>query len=143
MLNFVRPVVSAVLILASAACSDGSGPKGAIAARQRWEAQNLSSYTYVADKTCFCWFPDGPGPMRVEVTQGNVSRVTVIATGVETAKAGWYTIDELFEQILYGSATPPTVAFDPVRGYPTRVETCCLANDSGSIYTAASVTPTT
>ncbi|HMG71011.1 MAG TPA: DUF6174 domain-containing protein [Gemmatimonadaceae bacterium] len=143
MLNLVRPVVSAVLILASAACSDGAGPTGAVAARQRWEAQHLSSYSYVADKTCFCWFPDGPGPMRVEVTQGTVSRVTVIATGVETTIAGWYTIDELFEQILYGSGTPPTVAFDPVRGYPTRVEVCCLANDSGSIYTAASVTPTT
>jgi len=143
MLNFVRPVVSAVLILAFARCSDGAGPKGAVEARVRWQAQNLSSYSYVATKQCFCLFPNGPGPMRVEVTQGHVSRVTVVPTGVETPIAGWYTIDELFDQILSGSGPPPTVAFDPVRGYPTHVERCCLADDSGSIYTAASLTPTT
>lgn len=143
MLNFVRPVVSAVLILAFAGCSDGAGPNGAIAARQRWEAQNLSSYSYIANKQCFCLFPNGPGPMKVDVIQGSVSRVTVVATGVETPTAGWYTIDELFDQILSGSGPAPTVAFDPVRGYPTHVERCCLADDSGSIYTAASLTPTT
>ena len=81
--------------------------------------------------------------MTVEVTQGQVSRVTVIATGVEAPVSGWYTIDELFEQILFGSGTPPTVTFDRTRGYPTHVERCCLANDSGSIYTAAALTPTT
>jgi hypothetical protein len=143
MLSFVRPVVSAVLILAYGGCSDGAGPKGAIAARERWAAQNLSSYSYVATHQCFCPFPKGPGPMRVEVTQGHVSRVTVVATGEEAPVDLWYTIDELFEQILYGSGSPPTVVFDQARGYPTHVERCCLANDSGSIYTAASLTPIT
>jgi hypothetical protein len=141
MLNFVRPVVSAVLILAFAGCSDGAGPKGTIAARERWEAQNLSSYSYVATHQCFCPFPNGP--VKVEVTQGHVSRVTVVATGAEAPLTGWYTIDELFDQILSGSGPPPTVTFDLVRGYPTHVERCCLADDSGSIYTAASLTPTT
>ena len=141
MLSFVRPVVSAVLILAYGGCSDGAGPKGTIAARERWEAQNLSSYSYVATHQCFCPFTNGP--VKVEVTQGHVSRVTVVATGAEAPLTGWYTIDELFDQILSGSGPPPTVTFDFVRGYPTHVERCCLADDSGSIYTAASLTPTT
>lgn len=143
MLNLVRLVVSASLFLAFAACSDGAGPRGTIEAREQWQAQNLSSYSYVATHQCFCPFPNGTGPMTVEVTQGHVSRVTVIATGAEAPVSGWYTIDELFDQILSGSGPSPTVAFDRVRGYPTHVERCCLADDSGSIYTAASLTPTT
>ena|GEM_PF-3670986 len=63
---------------------------------------------------------------------------TVIATGAQLT--GYSTIDELFDQIR--SATPAlTVEFDRSLGYPTRIERCCLEDDSGSVTTISSLIP--
>jgi uncharacterized protein DUF6174 len=138
MLNLVRPVGPVALILALAACSDPiTGPKTAEAARNLWQAQNISSYSYVAAITSFA---PSPGSVSVEVTRGQVMRVTVIGSGAVISTTGWYTVDQLFDQIAAAS-TPPTVTFDPTRGYPRTIERCCLADDSGSIYTASMLSP--
>jgi uncharacterized protein DUF6174 len=133
MLRIVRlaPVVLLYLVVG---CSDSTSPLSLSLNRVRWENQNLHDYSYVATRLCFC--PGPGGPVMVEVTQGHVSRVVELATGAETPTIGWYTIDELFDQLVRNSTPPGTVEFDPRMGYPRRIERCCLENDSGSIYTA-------
>jgi hypothetical protein len=140
--SFVRPFLSAALIVAFASChevtalDEATAPYTVVEAQNLWQSQSISTYSYVATHQCFCVFP--PGPVMVEVTQGQVSRVIVQATGVEISTNGWYTIDQLFDQLL--STTPPdTVVFDARLGYPRKIERCCVANDSGSIYTASTL----
>jgi Family of unknown function (DUF6174) len=135
MLRIVRlaPVVLLSLVFG---CSDSTAPISLNLNRLRWERQNFDDYSYVASHTCFC--PGPEGFVRVEVTQGQVSRVVVLATGAESPTAGWYTVDELFDQLVRSPTA--TVVFDPRLGYPRRIETCCLENDSGSIYTADALT---
>jgi len=133
--NFVRPFVAVSLILAFASCSDVTAPKTVSEAQSLWRSKNISSYSYVASVGCFCVLT---GPVKVEVVGGHVARVTVIATGAQLN--GYSTIDELFDQIR--SATPAlTVEFDRSLGYPTRIERCCLEDDSGSVTTISSLIP--
>jgi hypothetical protein len=139
--SFVRNAGFALLLLVCAACRDTNGPKSVTEAQDLWQSQNLSSYSYVATHQCFCQFP--PGPVTVEVTQGLVSRVTVLSTGAEIATGGWYTIDELFGRIRSTAMQSASVTFDPRLGYPRRIEICCVADDSGSIYTASTLFPAT
>ena len=136
--RFVRNVGLALVGLAFAACGDSAGPKSVGDAEALWQSQNLSSYSYVAAHQCFCVF--GPGPVTVEVSQGQVSRVILISTGAEIATTGYYTIDELFEWVR-SMTGPVSVRYDPTLGYPERIEMCCLADDSGFVYTASSLSP--
>lgn len=128
----------ALLALAFASCSDAAGPKSVGEAQELWQSKNLSSYSYIATHQCFCVF--GPGPVMVEVAQGHVSRVVNLLNGAEIATGGWYTIDELFDRVHFAT-DPASVTFDPTLGYPTRIEICCIADDSGSIYTASGLSP--
>jgi uncharacterized protein DUF6174 len=124
----------AILLGFVVGCRDSTAPLSLSLNRMRWESQNLHDYSYVATHLCFCPGPDGP--VTVEVSQGHVSRVVILATGAETPTTGWYTIDELFDQLVRYPTPAPTVVFDSRLGYPRRIERCCLENDSGSIYTA-------
>jgi hypothetical protein len=131
--NFVRPVVYAAAIALVASCSDSTAPRNAVDAQNLWRSQNISSYSYVAERVCFCEL--GSEPVTVQVVQGKVSSVTVVATGAQVPDSGWRTIDELFAEIM---ANPPTtVQFNRVLGYPTEIDRCCLADDSGSVYTVS------
>ena len=131
--NSVRPVVYAAAIALLASCSDSTAPRNVVDARSLWRSQNISSYSYVAERVCFCL--GGSEPVTIQVVQGKVSSVIVVATGAQIPTGGWPTIDELFDEII---ANPPTtVQFNAALGYPTRVERCCLADDSGSRFTAS------
>jgi hypothetical protein len=139
MLNFVRPLVSAALILAFAACNDAAAPKTVSEAQSLWRSKNISSYSYVEDVGCFCVLT---GPVKVEVVEGHVARVTVIATGEVLPITSRLTIDGLFDGIV-SATTPPTVEFDRTLGYPTKIERCCMADDSGSVMTISALAPAT
>lgn len=136
MARFVRNVGFVLVGLALAACGDAAGPKSVGDAEALWQSQNLSNYSYVATHQCFCLF--GPDPVRVEVSQGQVSRVVVISTGAEIATRGYYTIDELFDWVR-SITGPASITYDPRLGYPQRIEMCCLADDSGFVYTASTL----
>jgi hypothetical protein len=138
MARFVRNVGFALVGLAFVACGDAAGPKSVGDAEALWQSHNLSSYSYVATHQCFCLF--GPDPVKVEVSQGQVSRVVVVSSGAEIATRGYYTIDELFDWVR-SITGPATVTYDPTLGYPQRIEICCLADDSGGIYTVSGLSP--
>jgi hypothetical protein len=112
-------------------------PKTVSEAQSLWHSKNISTYSYVHDVECFCVLT---GPVKVEVVGGHVARVTVIATGALLPLTARSTIDELFDQIL-SATTPPDVEFDRTFGYPTRIERCCIADDSGSVITISSLIP--
>ena len=137
----VRPLFAVVLVALFASCHDATAPRTITEAKALWQSHSLSSYSYTAGHACFCAF-ETSGPVTVDVAEGRVTRVTNLATGAEISTTGWYTIDELFDQLLFTEGQPPSVQFDTRLGYPRRIERCCIANDSGSIYTASGLFPT-
>jgi hypothetical protein len=134
--RFVRNGSFALLLLVFAACGDaiGPAPRTVAEARALWESKSLSTYSYYGSQTSFI----GPsGMVRVDVVDGTVLAVTDMETHAEIRTLGWLTIDQLLD--LAETLQPRPVEFDRHLGYPKRVERCCMADDSGSIYTVSSL----
>ncbi len=137
MSRFVGKAGVALVLLAFAACRDATGPQSVAQARELWHSHNLTNYSYLGSQTCFCAAPNGPA--RVDVVNGSVSQVTDMTTHQQVSSAGWLTIDQLLD--LAEGLQPFVVAFDKDFGFPKRVERCCVADDSGAIYSVSSVFP--
>jgi hypothetical protein len=75
--------------------------------------------------------------VRVDVADGHVSAVTDWTTHAQIATTGWLTVEQLLD--LAETIQPSPVEFDSSFGFPKRVERCCVADDSGSVYTVESV----
>ena len=118
--------LAAILLLASLACGDSTGPRTDRLSEQRslWEALGLQDYTYDVQRVCFCPFREG---VRVTVVAGVVAGATDLATAevLEPNEVQWYlTIDGLFDLIRDAydrNAHEVQVEFHPSRGYPTRI----------------------
>lgn len=132
MTRYVRKAGFVLLLAVIASCGDATGPKSLAAARTLWNAQNLTTYSYFGSQTCFCL---SSGSVVVQVTNGKVSAVNNLVSGVPVPTAGWLTIDELFD--LAARAQPEVLVFDKSLGFPRRMESCCLADDSGFVYTVS------
>lgn len=135
--RFVRNGSFALSLLVFAACGDATAPaapRTVAEARALWESKNLTTYSYYGSQTSFI----GPsGMVRVDVSNGSVLAVTDMTTHAEIPTLGWLTIDQLLD--LAETLQPQPVEFDRYLGYPKRVERCCMADDSGSIYTVSSL----
>jgi hypothetical protein len=101
-------------------------------ARALWQSHHFTTYSYFGTQTSF---GGSSGLVRVDVSDGNVVTVTDMTTKAEIPKESWLTIDQLLD--LAETLQPTPVEFDRGLGYPKRVERCCMANDSGSIYTVS------
>ena len=134
--RFVRNAGFALLVLAFAACGDtiAPAPRTVAEARALWASHHLTSYSYFGTQACFCAAPSGL--VKVDVLDGKVSAVTDMTTHAQIPSASWLTVDELIN--LAETLQPQTVEFDRYLGYPKRVERCCVADDSGAIYTVSS-----
>ena len=136
MTRFLRSYSVALSLLLFAACRDSTapGPQTVEEARALWASHNLTTYSYVGSQTSFV----GPsGPVRVDVSDGIVTGVTNLTTQAQISTTGWLTIDQLLN--LAETLQPQPVEFDRQYGYPKRVERCCIADDSGAVYTVSSV----
>jgi hypothetical protein len=133
--RFVGNGLLALSLLVFAACGDstGPGPRTVEEARALWASHHLTTYSYFGSQACFCGAPSGL--VRVEVTDGRVSSVTDWTTQAQIATTGWLTVDQLLD--LAGTLQPSPVEFDWYLGFPRKVERCCIADDSGSVYTVA------
>jgi hypothetical protein len=134
--RFVRNGSFALSLLLFAACRDSTapGPQTVEEARALWVSHHLTTYSYVGSQTSFV----GPsGPVRVDVSDGIVTGVTNLTTQAQISTTGWLTIDQLLN--LAETLQPQPVEFDRQYGYPKRVERCCIADDSGAVYTVSSV----
>ncbi len=122
--------------LVFAACGDsiGPGPQTLEEARALWASHHLTSYSYFGSRDSFA---GASGLVRVEVVDGTVSAVTDWTTHAPIATTGWLTIDQLLN--LAATLQPRPVEFDRSLGFPKRVERCCIADDSGAVYSVESV----
>ena len=135
--RFVRVCRLAAFLALALSCRDSTGPKTVTQAKALWDSQGISSYVYSGTIRCFCVIPEGP--VQVTVANGRVVDVTDPVSGVKYSTTGWPTVDELFAMIQ--TRAPDQLEFNEQLGYPTLVEFCCLANDSGVRYRVESLRP--
>ena len=135
--RFVGNGLLALSLLVFAACGDstGPGPRTVDEARALWASHHLTTYSYFGTQACFCGAPSGL--VKVDVADGHVAAVTDWTTHAQIATTGWLTVEQLLD--LAETLQPSPVEFDRYLGFPKKVERCCIADDSGSVYTVASV----
>lgn len=92
------------------------------AARERWAATNLDSYSYVVSRSCECQYI---APTRVVVVRGSVARLELEASGdtlPADARSSFHTVNGLFDVIADAISRDPyhfEADYDPQAGYPT------------------------
>ena len=134
--RFVRNGSFVLLLLVFAACGDsiGPAPQTVAEARALWASKHLTTYSYFGSQTSFI----GPsGMVRVDVSDSKVLAVTDMTTHAQISTVSWLTVDQLLD--LAETLQPQAVEFDRYLGYPKRVERCCMADDSGAVYTVSSL----
>lgn len=123
------------LLLAGAACEAPTAPGDAdnlTAARTLWRARGADSYSYTINRSCFCVL--GGRTVTVTVANGLVSAAEYQGTGasVEQALLTYVaTVPDLFDLIQNALDANPayfSASYDPVYGYPTRIEIDYSAN---------------
>ncbi len=123
------------LLLAGAACEAPTAPgelDNLAAARARWNTQSGPTYSYKVNRSCECVL--GGRLMAVTVVKGSVTAAEYLDSGsaVELALLTYVlTVPDLFDLIqdaLDRKAAYLAVSYDPIYGYPTRIEIDYSAN---------------
>jgi hypothetical protein len=133
--KMLKPTLALLTLLAAAACEAPTAPgdvDNLSAARARWQAKGSDSYTYTVNRSCFCVL----GGRTVTVTVSNGSVVTAeyqeSGAAVDQALLTYVvTVPDLFDLIEDALAGAPAffaATYDPVYGYPTRIEIDNSAN---------------
>jgi hypothetical protein len=142
----IRLIRSFVPLLVLAACAAPlAGPTGSrSASRELWERQGIDDYRYTYSVVCFC---PQRGPVQVTVRDGRIAEVQNNAQSdarvAGDAQLQVLTVDELFDRIEEAQAngTYTKVEYHPSLGYPLSTEIGTLANDAGTQYLIADLTP--
>ena len=130
-----HPLAVLTLLLAAAACEAPTAPTegdNLAAARARWTAQSGPSYSYKVNRSCECVL--GGRLMAVTVRNGAVTSAEYLdsSSPVEAALLTYVlTVPDLFDLIqdaLDRKAAYLAVTYDPMYGYPTRIEVDYSAN---------------
>jgi hypothetical protein len=123
------------LLLAGGACEAPTAPgeiDSLIAARALWRARGSDSYTYTVNRSCFCVL--GGQTVTVTVSAGAVTAAEYETSGAAVDKALLTyvsTVPDLFDLIQDALDAEPAqfaATYDPVYGYPTRIEIDYSAN---------------
>jgi hypothetical protein len=113
--------------LATAGClSEPSGPHASEQqalndAKKLWRAQNLSDYSYVFSRGCFCVL-EYREPTTVTVRGGAVISAVAVSNGASRDTSSYSTVEGLFEVIqkaIDDNAATIQAKYDPTRGYLT------------------------
>lgn len=127
-----RPIVFVALLLIAAAViwqvvSHNSSNVNTLSTNVSvWEGQNVDSYSYDLQVSCFC-FPDMTRPVRVIVSDGVVESVTYIDDGTAADPdlfASYSTVEALFERLEMAQSQNPVtfdVTYDAQYGVPQSV----------------------
>jgi hypothetical protein len=142
----IRLIRSFAPLLVLAACAAPlAGPAGSrSASRELWERQGIDDYRYTYSVVCFC--PER-GPVQVTVRDGRIAEVQNNAQSDARvsgdAQLQVLTVEELFDRIEEAQAngTYTKVEYHPSLGYPLSAEIGTLANDAGTQYLIADLTP--
>jgi hypothetical protein len=143
-MKLLRLVVLPLLVVA-ASCSDSLAPeaRGFFAAHQKWSAQNLHTYAYTLQRSCFCM---NVHPLYVAVVNDTVAGVIDLETGEQVDSRLGETIEDLFAFIGKAIDRPAElirVEYDSVKGFPSQIDYDGAASiaDDETFYRASDVHP--
>lgn len=114
------------LLVAAASCSDATGPGHQLtdleAARQRWKAQDLHTYAFTLQRSCFC---TNIHPLYVLVLSDTVAGAFDFETGQWVDQQLGETVDGLFTFIQTATDRPARLiraTYDAAQGFPTEID---------------------
>ncbi|HEY9228023.1 MAG TPA: DUF6174 domain-containing protein [Gemmatimonadaceae bacterium] len=147
-MNPIRLAGVALLVVAMS-CSDAVGPQRQTtdleAAHQKWRAQNLHTYAFTLQRTCFCV---NIHPLYVAVVNDTVVAVIDFETGAAVDRQFGQTIEDLFT-FVQGAIDRPAqkilVQYDAEKGFPREIDYdgAALIADDESFYRISDVHPIT
>ena len=126
----LRRLFSAALLALAAACSDAAGPltkaTGPAAdlqsARQRWKAQDLHTYAFLLQRSCFC---GNTHPLFVAVVNDKVAGVLDFQTTESVDPSLGQTVEDLFTFVQNAIDRPARLIranYDEAKGFPTEID---------------------
>lgn len=124
-MNPIRLVGLASLAVAIS-CGDATGPERQPteleAARQLWRTQNLHTYAFTLQRSCFCGNVD---PLYVFVQGDTVAGVLDLHTGEAVDRQLGATVEGLFtfvQNAIAGHAHLIRANYDPDKGFPVEID---------------------
>lgn len=145
-MNPVRFVCLA-LIVGAVSCGDAVGPHRGTAdldaARQRWHAQDLHTYAFTLQRSCFCV---NVHPLFVVVLSDTVAGVLDLETAATVDRGLGETVDGLFafiQDAIDRKAERIDAKYDAAKGFPTEIDydgSATIADDEIS-FRASDVHP--
>ena len=107
-------------------CGDATGPghqpTDLEAARQLWRAQNLHTYAFTIQRTCFC---ANVHPLYVFVLSDTVAGVLDLETGATADRQLGETVEDLFtfvQSAIDRHAQVIRAEYDAAKGFPTEID---------------------
>jgi len=114
------------LLVVGISCSDAIGPAHQAtdleAARQQWRAQNLHTYAFTIQRSCFC---ANIHPLYVLVLSDTVAGVFDLETSEWVDRKLGETVEGLFTFIQNATDRPAHLIraeYDSVKGFPTEID---------------------
>jgi len=144
----VRLVIPALLAF-SISCADTTPPtrgtSDLAAARQRWQAQNLHTYAFTLQRSCFCV---NTHRLYVAVLSDTVVEVLDLDTGLMLDRQLGETVDGLFSFIQNAIDRPAyriETTYDAAKGFPSMIvyDGSAQIADDEITYLATDVHPIT
>ena len=124
-MNPIRLAGLAILVVAIS-CRDAIGPGHQVteleAARQRWRAQNLHTYAFTIQRSCFC---ANVHPLYVLVLSDTVAGVLDLETGDMVDRQLGETVEGLLTFIQNAINRPARLIraeYDAAKGFPTEID---------------------
>ena len=121
-----RHLVGLALLVAAASCRDSVGPERPTtdleAARQQWRAQNLHTYAFTLQRSCFC---GNVNPLYVAVLSDTVAGVFDLQTGAAVDPHLGYTVEGLFtfiQNAIDNHAQLIRANYDSAKGFPIEID---------------------
>ena len=113
------------LLVATMSCGDAIGPKHTTdlkAAHERWRAQNLHTYAFTIQRSCFC---GNVHPLYVLVLSDTVAGALDLETGEWVDRQLGETVESLFTFIQNAIDRPAQLIraeYDASKGFPTEID---------------------
>ena len=121
-----KGLLGVALLVVVASCRDAVGPRQQIAeldaAQRHWRAQNLHTYAFTLQHTCFC---GNVHPIYVVVLSDTVAGALDLQTGTAVDPRLGGTIDDLFAFVhnaIDQRAALIRVEYDGAKGFPTTID---------------------
>jgi len=125
-MNPLRFAAAFSLLVVAMACRDSVAPQRQTtdleAAHQRWRAQNLHTYAFTLQRSCFC---GNVHPLYIAVVNDTAVGAFDLQTGTWVDRQLGETIEDLFTFVQSAIDRPAQqirVEYDAVRGFPREID---------------------